>query len=88
MTVSKAAPRLNTQTDGERDSIPANGDHQGDYGVVVDTITSLNAAIANCYHAWGRLSENCASSGSVIYNAQVVCLTASCGEALDSEFTP
>lgn len=65
-----------------------NGDYKGNYGVIVNTIASPNAAIGSCYCAWGRLNENCASGGSVIYNAQAVCVTAGCGGTLDSEFTP
>ncbi|RYN84696.1 hypothetical protein AA0117_g42 [Alternaria alternata] len=65
-----------------------NADYTGDYGVLIDTVTSPNAAIGNCYYAGGDLYENCASTGSVYYNALVVCLTGVCGGVLESEFNP
>lgn len=65
-----------------------NADYAGDYGVLIDTVTSPNAAIGNCYYAGGDLYENCASTGSVYYNALVVCLTGVCGGVLESEFNP
>ncbi|KAI4946100.1 hypothetical protein J4E91_007543 [Alternaria rosae] len=66
----------------------ADRDHSVDYGVLIDTVSSPNAAVGNCYYGSAQLRKDCTNTGSVTYQAAVVCLTGVCGGPLESDFEP
>jgi len=66
----------------------ADRDYSVDCGVLINTVSSPNAAVGNCYYGSAQLRKGCTSTGGVTYQAAVVCLTGLCGGPLESDFEP